>query len=219
MAQLDVQQKKSNSWWLWLLIALIIIGILAYLLKGCNSKTTPVATADSTATQSDSTSAAKPVVAATQPDWNSVDFDAAKTTDADITDKDITVNGNNQYTIYTLGENILFATDQSTLQSSADQKLKQITTSLDKRFKGADIGIFGNTDTTGNTGHNKQLGAERAAAVKEWLVRNGALDSSKVSIHSFGAAKPVASNATAKGRQQNRNVQIVAFTGGTQSNR
>jgi outer membrane protein OmpA-like peptidoglycan-associated protein len=55
------------------------------------------------------------------------------------------------------------------------------------------------------------LGAERAAAVKDWLVKTGGLDSTLVSIHSLGESKPVASNATAGGRQQNRNVSIVAF--------
>ena len=210
MAQLDVQPKKSNPWWLWLLIALIAIAILFFFLKGCNNKSGQTAGADSTATKTD-TAAAKPAVAATEPDWNNVDFNSPKSVDPDVTDKDIAVSGNNKYTIYTLGENILFATDQNSLQGNADAKLKQITASINKRFKGAPIGVYGNTDSTGTTGHNKQLGAERAAAVKMWLVKSGGMDSTKVTIHSFGALKPVATNATATGRQQNRNVEIVAF--------
>ncbi len=211
MAQLDVQPKKSNPWWLWLLLALVAIVIILFLLKGCNHKTAAVATTDSAATKTDTVSNAKPVAAATQPDFGAVDFNSPKTSDPDITDKDIAVSGNNKYTIYSLGENILFATDKNTLQASADAKLKQITASLGKRFKGASIAVYGNTDSTGTAGHNKQLGADRAAAVKVWLIKNGGLDSAKVSIHSFGAVKPVASNATAGGRQQNRNVEIVAF--------
>ena len=211
MAQLDVQPKKSNPWWLWLLLALVAIVIILFLLKGCNHKTAAVVTTDSSATKTDTISNAKPVAAVTQPDFSAVDFNSPKTSDPDITDKDIAVSGNNKYTIYSLGENILFATDKNTLQASADAKLKQITASIGKRFKGASIAVYGNTDSTGTAGHNKQLGADRAAAVKAWLIKNGGLDSAKVSIHSFGAAKPVASNATAGGRQQNRNVEIVAF--------
>lgn len=210
MAQLDVQPKKSNPWWLWLLIAIIAIAILLFLLKGCNNKTAAVATTDSTKTVADTTMG-KQAVAVTAPDYNSVDFNSPKTPDADITDKDIAVSGNDKYTIYTLGENILFATDQNTIQTSADTKLKQISSSLGKRFKGATIAVYGNTDSTGTAGHNKMLGADRAAAVKGWLVKNAGLDSTKVSVHSFGSSKPVASNATASGRQQNRNVEIVAF--------
>jgi outer membrane protein OmpA-like peptidoglycan-associated protein len=201
MAELDVQPKKSSPW-IWLLLALIAIVILFFLLKGCNSKTTTVATTDSTTTKT---------VAVTRPDWDKVDFNAAKATDADVTDPAIAVSGNDQYTIYTLGENILFATDQNNLQGTAGDKLKQIVASLNKRFKGASIGVYGSTDSTGTAGHNKMLGAERAAAVKTWLVQTGGLDSTLVSIHSLGETKPVATNATAGGRQQNRNVSIVAF--------
>lgn len=31
MAQLDVQPKKSNPWWIWLAIVLLIIALLLYL--------------------------------------------------------------------------------------------------------------------------------------------------------------------------------------------
>ena len=203
MAELDVQPKRSSPWWLWLLIALIAIVILIFLFRGCNSKTTTVSATDSTSMTK--------AVAVTQPDWSKVDFNAAKTKDEDVTDTSISVSGNEQYTIYTLGENILFATDDTTLQGNAGDKLKQITASLNKRFKGASIGVYGSADSTGSAGHNKMLGAERAKAVKNWLVSTGGLDSTLVSIHSLGDTKPVASNATASGRQQNRNVSIVAF--------
>lgn len=204
MAELYVQPKRSNPWWLWLLIAIIAIVILVFLFRGCNSKTTNVTTTDSTST--------KETVAVTKPDWDAVDFNGARTKDEDVTDTAIAVSGNDRYTIYTLGENILFATDQNTLNSDAGDKLKQIVSSLNKRFKGANIGVYGSTDSTGTAGHNKALGAERAAAVKNWLVTTGGLDSTLVSIHSLGENKPVASNATAAGRQENRNVSIVAFS-------
>jgi outer membrane protein OmpA-like peptidoglycan-associated protein len=192
MAELDVQPKRSGAWWLWLLLLLIAVVMVFFLVKGCNSRTT--------------------AVAATQPDWSTVDLATARSTDADISDTTIQVRRSERYTIYSLGENILFATGQSTLQGDAGSKLQQIAASLHKNFKGASIGVYGSTDSTGSTGLNKSLGAERAAAVKNWLVNTGSLDSTKVSIHSLGEAKPVATNATENGRQQNRNVTIVAFT-------
>jgi len=191
MADLDVQPKRSGPWWLWLLITLIALVILIFFFKGCHSKTK--------------------AVGATQTDWNGVDFNSAKTSDADVTDTTISISGNPHYTIYTLGENILFATGQNSLQAAAGDKLKQVVASLNKRFKGASIGVFGSTDSTGTAGHNQMLGAERAAAVKNWLVKDGGLDPALVSVHSLGEAKPVATNATAVGRAQNRNVSIVAF--------
>jgi outer membrane protein OmpA-like peptidoglycan-associated protein len=205
MAQLDVQPKKGGPWWLWLLTAIFVLLVLLLLVKGCGTKTTQVASTDSTTN--------KKTIAVTQPDWNTVDYNAPATADPDVTDKDIAITGTDKYTIYTLGENILFGTAKHNLQGSADAKLKQIAASLNKRFNGAPIAIYGNTDSTGTGQHNADLGGWRAIAVKNWLVANGA-DSTKISLHTFGESKPVASNATAGGRQQNRNVQIVAFPDG-----
>ncbi|WP_462266740.1 OmpA family protein [Mucilaginibacter sp.] len=215
MAELDVRPKRSNPWWLWLLLALVALAILFFLFKGCNTKKGAVSTTDSTSTvTTDSSASGKPAIAATEPDWNNVDFNSPKSADQDVTDPDIAVSGNDKYTIYTLGENILFATDKNTVQSSGEAKLKQVIGSLNKRFKGASIGVYGSTDSTGTAGHNKQLGAERAEAVKGWLAKNG-IDSTKITVRSLGESKPVASNATASGRQQNRNVSIVAFPNGS----
>ncbi len=207
MAHLEVKPKSGTPWWIWLLLAIIALAILLFLFRGCGSNTNGVATADSTDTTIDRENA----LAATEPDWSKVDFNAPQSSDPDITDQDISVRGNDEYTIYSLGENILFASDQKAIQGSAEAKLKQIVASLNTRFKGASIGVFGSTDSTGTAAHNKQLGAERAAAVKDWLVKTGGVEEDKVSIHSLGEKEPVASNATASGRQQNRNVEIVAF--------
>jgi outer membrane protein OmpA-like peptidoglycan-associated protein len=210
MAHLEVKPKSGTPWWVWLLLALVVLGILYFLFRGNGNDSTAVAATDSTSTTTDTSMNTANAVATTEPDWSTVNFNSPKSSDPDITDADVTVSGNDQYTIYTLGENILFATDQNAIQASADAKLNQVISSLNKRFKGATIGVFGSTDSTGTSGHNKQLGAERAQAVKQWLIKSG-IDEGKVSIHSLGEKEPVASNATASGREQNRNVQIVAF--------
>lgn len=126
-----------------------------------------------------------------------------------MTDTSISVRGNTNYTIYGLGEDILFDKDKNTIKSSAETQLKQIAASLDKRFKGADLSIYGHTDSTGTAAHNKELGGERAEAVRSWFIKNGTV-ADKITVHSFGESNPVASNETAEGRQQNRSVAIVA---------
>jgi len=210
MAHLEVTPKKRSSAWIWLLLALIALAIIYVLYMRSDTKTEPVATNETTTVAQPER---KDVLAATEPDWDKVDFNAASTADPDITDKDITVNGNDDYRIYSLGENILFATGKSTIQDNANAqaKLSQIAASLDKNYKGAYIGVYGNTDAEGSAADNAQLGADRATAVKDWLVNKGGVEGSKVSVHSSGEKAPVASNATASGRQQNRNVKIVAF--------
>lgn len=208
MAELDVQPKSRTPWWLWLLLLLIALALLFFFLRGCNNKTGTATTTDSTATTTDSTSTTK--VGTTHADFSSVDFNAPKASYEEITDTTITVQGGDKYAIYSLGENVLFATDQSAVQSSADKQLKQIASSLEKRFKNSVIGIYGRTDDEGSKEYNKGLGAQRAAAVREWLINNGKLDSTKIYIKSLGESKPIATNATAQGRQQNRSVEIVA---------
>lgn len=120
--------------------------------------------------------------------------------------------GHEKYSIYGLGENILFATDQSSIQSSAEQQLNQIAASLKKRFEGASIAVYGNTDATGSAGHNQELGAACAESVKRWLVEKAGIAAGKIYVRSRGESAAEASNATLKGRQLNRNVQIVALT-------
>jgi outer membrane protein OmpA-like peptidoglycan-associated protein len=206
MAHLEVEPKKSSPW-IWILLALVALAVLFFLFKGRGGNK-QVATTDSTSTAPTDTGAK--AVATTSPDWGSVDFNTPRSTNSDIADTSISVSGNDKYTIYSLGNNILFETDKNTLTSSADAKLKAIVASLNNKFKGATIGVYGSTDSKGDAAQNKQLGAERAAAVKDWLANNG-LDASKVSVQSLGETEPVASNSTAGGRQQNRNVAIVAF--------
>ena len=210
MAHLEVQPKKSRPWWLWLILLLIALAIIFALLKGCGHNNNSLAMNDTVANDSLHNGDA---IAATEPDWKTVDFNSPASSDPDIMDKDISISGNDKYTIYTLGENILFSTDNNTFQAGGEDKLKQIASSFKKRFKDSYIGVYGSTDSTGTKGHNKELGAERALVVKDWLIKNGGIAENKLYIHSFGETDPLATNATKAGRQQNRNVQIVVFKG------
>ncbi len=200
MAELDVQPKKSSPWWLWLLLALIALALLFYFLR--DKDASPGMTTGNDSAQVSNTM---------DPNWDSVDFNSPAAAYDEISDKDINVRGTDKYSIYSIGENILFATDQSSIQASGESKLQQVVASLNKRYKGATIGVYGRTDSTGTASHNKELGAERAEAVKNWLVKNGNIDESKVTTHSLGQSNPVASNETAEGRQENRSVEIVVF--------
>jgi len=200
MAELNVQPKKKSSI-LWIILALIALAILFFLVRR-NSETKNSAVSDTTV---------QDTIATTVSDWDQVDFNSPGTSYDEVTDKGVIIRSANGYAIYGIGENILFAKDQSTIQSTADAQLKQIAASLKKRFDGANLGIYGNTDSTGTATHNKKLGAERAEAVKNWLIKNG-FPENLISIHSKGESAPVATNATEKGKELNRSVEIVALS-------
>jgi outer membrane protein OmpA-like peptidoglycan-associated protein len=205
MANLDVQPKKKGSILPWILLVLGLLALLFFLFKGCgNDNTNAAATTDSVSAAAPSTNAGS--------DWNDVDFNSPSANYEEITDTNINVRGNANYGIYGIGENILFDEGKSEIRSGADQNLQQITGSISKRFNGGEVRVYGYTDATGDAASNKQLAQQRAEAVRNWLVKNGKVEESRISLHSIGEAQPVASNATSEGRQQNRRVEIVART-------
>jgi outer membrane protein OmpA-like peptidoglycan-associated protein len=69
--------------------------------------------------------------------------------------------------------------------------------------------IEGHTDDQGNAGENQALSDRRAAAVKQALVTSFGADGARLSTKGMGSSKPVASNGTPEGRQQNRRVELV----------
>jgi outer membrane protein OmpA-like peptidoglycan-associated protein len=207
MAELNVQPKKQKSWWPWLLALLGIIAIIFFLTRGSDKKNentaAPVATTDSSGMNSSNATSNSMVP------WDSINFNTPYASYDEINDKDVTVRAGNDYAIYSVGENILFETNKSTIKKNAEQKLKQISTSLSNRYNGGEIMVYGYTDSKGNAADNKQLAEQRADAVKNWLVQNGNVSSDRISVHPVGESQPVASNETEKGRQQNRRVDIV----------
>ena len=204
MAHLEVEPKPSRPWWVWLLIVLLVFLLAGMLIKKCSTDGDS-STGDSIATDTSQ------VIAKTTPDWNSIDFNSAPQTDADIADSEIKARGNRNYTIYMLGENILFPTAGNDLSEKGTQKLQMIADALNKRFQGATIGVFGSTDSTGPANANKELGRERATVVRNWLADQGKVTTENISVQSLGETQPVATNKTESGRQQNRNVSIVVF--------
>ncbi len=207
MATLDVQPKKKGSILPWLLLALGIIALLFFLLRNRDNND-EIATATNTDTLSSSSTA--PAVMDSLSGWEDIDFNAPATNYDEVTDKNINVRGNNNYGIYGIGETILFDEGKSTLRNQAEQDLKQITASIGKRYNGGNIRVYGYTDAVGSAGYNKELAEQRAEAVRGWLVKNGNVAEDRVTLHPVGEARPVASNATEEGRQQNRRVEIVA---------
>jgi len=60
----------------------------------------------------------------------------------------------------------------------------------------------------GGDEYNQRLAERRAIAVRDYLIQQG-LNMNSVAARGFGKTVPIASNATAAGRQQNRRVELV----------
>ena len=208
MAEIDVQPKKrSGSILPWILLALGVIALLIFLFrnKDGDDRSSEARNNDEKATYNSTTSNAAAAGA-----WSSIDWNSPETRYDEINGNDVTVRGNDSYSIYGVGEDILFDTDAATLKSSAEASLRQIASSIDKRYNSGEVRVFGFTDAKGSSEHNQQLSAQRAEAVKTWLVQQGKIVAGRISVQPQGEANPQATNATAEGRQQNRRVKIVA---------
>ena len=76
-----------------------------------------------------------------------------------------------------------------------------------KEYPDANFNIEGHTDSTGSDKINTKLSAARAAAVKDYLEKNG-INASRLESKGFGSANPIDSNDTRAGRANNRRVEI-----------
>ena len=102
--------------------------------------------------------------------------------------------------------NITFATDSSEIVSNFYAPLNNLASSF-KQFNQNSIEIVGFTDSTGSRQHNMDLSQRRAQSVATYLTAQG-VDGTRLSTRGAGPDQPIASNATADGRAQNRRVEV-----------
>jgi outer membrane protein OmpA-like peptidoglycan-associated protein len=143
---------------------------------------------------------------------NAFDVTKAKLSDVkfpEVNLSGITVRGNDDYQVYGVDEKVLFDTDKATVKPGAAEALKQISASITKRYAGKDVRVLGFADSKGDKSYNRELSEKRANAVKDYLVSTNKMPADRVSTEAFGEEQPVASNATAAGRQENRRVEIA----------
>ncbi len=103
---------------------------------------------------------------------------------------------------------ILFATGSDQIRGESKPTLDDIGTMLQQHPE-LKLTIEGHTDNVGAAAANQSLSEKRAAAVRQFLIANYQIDGSRLASAGFGAKKPVASNDTPEGRQQNRRVDLV----------
>jgi outer membrane protein OmpA-like peptidoglycan-associated protein len=102
---------------------------------------------------------------------------------------------------------VLFDTGRFSLRPLAREKLAKIA-GIVSGHPGLKLDVEGHTDSVGGEGYNQKLSEDRGGAVRDYLTQQGMAPAS-VTTKGFGKTKPVASNDTAGGRQQNRRVEIV----------
>jgi outer membrane protein OmpA-like peptidoglycan-associated protein len=102
---------------------------------------------------------------------------------------------------------VLFETNSFVLKPGARESLAKVA-GIFLAYPDLRLEVDGHTDSTGSDSYNQQLSEKRAASVRDYLTQQG-IPISSVLIQGFGKTQPVASNATAAGRRQNRRVELV----------
>lgn len=141
--------------------------------------------------------------------FKEVNFNAPMVEEPALKAQKIEVRGTGKYRIYTLGEDIMFDLDKAKIRPSGEQKLQEVVKLLKQKNTQGMIRVYGFTDSLASETYNKQLALERARSVEDWLRKNSGLDTARIKLIPVGEHLFEATNKTAKGRQQNRRVEIV----------
>jgi outer membrane protein OmpA-like peptidoglycan-associated protein len=110
--------------------------------------------------------------------------------------------------IITLSGGVLFVTNKSDLLPAAQVKLGQVADALATQDPESKIVVNGYTDSQGTAAYNQDLSLRRAQSVRDYLVTRG-IAADRITAVGFGPNNPVADNASAEGRADNRRVEIV----------
>jgi OOP family OmpA-OmpF porin len=103
-------------------------------------------------------------------------------------------------------KNIFFATGSFKLLPKSYRPLNEVAKIL-KEDANLKLDISGHTDNQGKPEKNQALSEKRANAVMAYL-KDKAVEESRLTTAGYGDKHPIVSNKTAKGRAQNRRVEL-----------
>lgn len=103
-------------------------------------------------------------------------------------------------------KNIFFDSDKFELKAESKAELNKLIQFLGNNPK-VNIEIGGHTDNTGDFAKNSTLSANRAKAVKDYLVAAG-VPMARLTYKGYADTQPIADNKTLDGRAKNRRTEI-----------
>lgn len=108
---------------------------------------------------------------------------------------------------------VTFASNQSNIDPRFHAVLDDVSRVLNE-YDRSTIDIVGHADSDGADDYNLDLSRRRASSVAGYLVSRNVL-ADRVFVDGRGESQPIATNATAEGKAQNRRVEILIrpFTG------
>jgi len=102
---------------------------------------------------------------------------------------------------------ITFDTNNDVMKTTANAALDSVAI-VANEYNKTKLQIVGHTDSSGNDKINIPLSQRRAMTVANYLAMRG-VAANRLHAIGVGASQPIASNATAEGKAQNRRVEII----------
>jgi outer membrane protein OmpA-like peptidoglycan-associated protein len=109
--------------------------------------------------------------------------------------------------VLNMPSNVTFDTDQSDVKPQFYNTLNSVAIVF-KEFDQTLIDVVGHTDSDGDDDYNYDLSRRRAGSVARYFSSQD-LDPNRFSVEGRGERDPIASNASARGKAQNRRVEIT----------
>lgn len=106
-----------------------------------------------------------------------------------------------------LRDKVQFETDSAVLKAESTAILDEVAKILSDNPNITKVRIEGHTDSTSTMQHNQTLSEQRAASVRDYLVRKG-IAANRLTTKGFGQTRPIGDNSTEEGRYQNRRVEF-----------
>ncbi|MBM9593629.1 OmpA family protein [Roseitranquillus sediminis] len=125
----------------------------------------------------------------------------------DFDNSQIDVVNTGEQLIVRMPQDILFAVNSTAVRADLQSDLRVMAANL-QRYPNSRVTVIGHTDSDGSAAYNQDLSERRALAVTSILQANG-VSGSRLQAVGRGEDQPIASNATAAGKAQNRRVEIV----------
>ncbi|HNQ03966.1 MAG TPA: OmpA family protein [Thiobacillaceae bacterium] len=115
------------------------------------------------------------------------------------------------YEVVLKNDSLRFGSDSANLGKQARAALDEFAAKLKRDDDKVFIEIQGHTDSRGEAATNLRLGEMRAEAVRRYLNIEAGIPLHRMSVISYGEARPIASNVNRQGRAQNRRVVLVVL--------
>jgi OOP family OmpA-OmpF porin len=106
--------------------------------------------------------------------------------------------------------NVLFASNSEAIPTDSYAEVDKLGTVLSwPQYSDYRVQLEGHTDSQGGTRANQALSERRVQSIKDYLMQHHNIAPERVRTVGYGESRPIASNDTADGRNQNRRVEVV----------